>query len=224
MFKIPLRVLTIAYLLSASMVCHASEPNGCGSGWSTKVVPDKIRLLNCSMQSSCNAHDECYSVCEGKTDGMCAYQKCRPKGALYGDPSCSTDVNLLKLAGDAQARRASCDVNISLDIAGSNSGRWACQAVAYIYGKAVKAWGDTAFNGYSNADAPAAWAQTQAEYDQALADFIEFSTEEDFKKFVEQAQGRTPQVNLCGRLKFTKERGLRNVSNADNKPCKIGGV
>jgi hypothetical protein len=222
MYKVILSTLISTCLVMVSMFSQASEPNGCGSGWSTKVVPDKIRLLNCSMKIPCNTHDSCYSECEGRIDGICEYQKCRPSGELFGSTICSTDNKLIRLAGDAQIRRATCDKEFGLDIAGSNSGRWACQAVAYIYRNAVKTWGDTAFNGYSSAQAPTAWAQTEAEYQQAIADFIEFSSEEDFKKFVEQNQSKSPKVNLCGRLKFSKEYGLTNVSDEDKKPCKAG--
>lgn len=215
--SIIIKIYASFFVLSTEVL--AAEANGCGSGWSTHVVPDKIRLLNCSMKGSCDTHDKCYSECEGRVDDICEYQKCRPKGKLYGSISCATDNHLIVLGRAAQVRRAICDDKLAFDIATSNPASWGCQAVAIIYRKAVKLWGDDAFNGYSASDQPLAWAQTQEEYDKAIADFIEFSDENDFRKFVESAQSTKPNVNFCGRLMYSKELGLTNVSNEDKKPC-----
>jgi hypothetical protein len=212
----------LSLCLSALGADAAAQPNGCGSGWSTKVVPDKIRLLNCSMKTSCDTHDTCYSKCEGRVDGICEYQKCRPSGALYGAPVCKTDAKLLKLGFDAQTRRAACDTAIAIDITSANPNNWACRAVAIIYSRAVKTWGDSAFSGYGSPNEPLAWAQTQEDYDKAIADFIQFSNEQDFKDFVIAAESGKPQVNFCGRLKYSKDSGLTNVSAQDKKACTDG--
>lgn len=198
-----------------------SSPNGCGSGWNTSLVPDQIRVLNCTMTSSCNSHDACYGVCEGRTDGICAYQQCRTKGQQALPNACYSDPALIQSGFDAVKRRATCDARMADDIAAANGGRWACKAIAIIYREAVKLWGDGAWNGYGNGTGPAAWAQSQADYDAAIARFLAVSSDKDFEQFVKGQERATPAINFCGRLQFTPATGLTNVNAADKNDCKI---
>lgn len=207
------------FLMLCTMAFAASaQPNGCGSGWNTALVPDKIRILQCTMQTACDAHDTCYGQCEKRTDGECAYRRCRADGDLAGKPECRINPLFIKSESDAMVRRAACDVKLASAIIESNPGRWACKAVAIIYREAVRRWGNPSFSGFAKWDKPAAWRQTQAEYETAIASFIEKSTDEDFKTFVQSFESEKPQVDFCGRLQYSDE-GLTNIVPEEIKPC-----
>lgn len=209
-------VFFVALLMCGEI--HA-KPNGCGSGWSTYLVPDKIALLQCTMKTACDAHDNCYSICEGRTDGICQYQKCRAGGELAGQDACLIQPALIQSAGAAMTRRAQCDVKLAETIIELNPSRWPCRAVAIIYREAVKLWGDGAFAGYGSDDTPAAWKQSQGDYEAAIAAFLANSSEADFQKFVPAYEQGTHKVNFCGRLEYVDGQGLRNVDSKEYDQC-----
>lgn len=196
-----------------------AEPNGCGSGWNTALVPDKIGLLGCTMKNACDAHDTCYGLCEKRTDGECAYRRCRVGGDLAGKPACRVDAALLKSEGDAMTRRSVCDSKFAAAIMESNPERWACKAVAIIYREAVKKWGNPNFSGYGGWSEPAAWKQSQQDYEKAIALFVEKSTDTEFRQFVKSFDTDKPDVNFCARLRYSSTSGLENVDPKENKPC-----
>lgn len=216
--KIRTYILVFIVALSVSGNGHA-QPNGCGSGWSTYLVPDKIALLQCTMKSSCDAHDNCYSVCEGRTDGICQYRKCRVGGELAGQDACLIQPALLQSAGAAMTRRAQCDVKMAEGIIEANPNRWPCRAVAIIYREAVKLWGDGAFAGYGSNETPAAWKQTQGEYEAAIAAFLAKANEADFKKFVQSYEQGKDKLNFCGRLQYVDGEGIKNVDPGEYDQC-----
>jgi hypothetical protein len=211
----------ILVFVAALLICGEgqAQPNGCGSGWSTYVVPDKIALLQCTMKSACDAHDDCYSVCKGRTDGICLYQKCRAGGELAGQDACLIQPALIQSAGAAMTRRAQCDVKLAEAIIDANPNRWPCRAIAIIYREAVKLWGDGAFAGYGSDQTPAAWKQSQADYEAAIAAFLAKASEADFRKFVESYEQGTDKLNFCGRLQYVDGQGLRNVDPREYKQC-----
>lgn len=196
-----------------------AQPNGCGSGWNTNLVPDKIYLLQCTMKNACDAHDTCYGVCENRTDGECVYRRCRAGGDMEGAPACRVDLKFLKSESDAASRRSVCDAKFSVAIVESNPERWACKAVAIIYREAVKRWGDSSFSGYGSWDQPAAWSQSQLDYEQAIANFIASSSEESFMRFVKSFESGTPEVNFCGRLQYVNGAGLKNIDSTEKNIC-----
>ena len=211
----------IIVFFAALFICgdgHA-QPNGCGSGWSTYLVPDKIALLQCTMKSACDAHDTCYSVCEGRTDGICQYQKCRKGGELAGQDACLIQPALIQSAGAAMTRRAQCDVKLADAILEANPSRWPCRAIAIIYREAVKLWGDGAFAGYGSMETPAAWKQSQGDYEAAIAAFLANASEADFKKFVQSYEQGTDKLNFCGRLQYVDGEGIKNVDTGEFKQC-----
>jgi hypothetical protein len=206
--------------MAMSLGAH-SQGNGCGTGWNSYLVPDRIPILNCDFGSSCNKHDACYSACLDRTDGDCEYRRCRKGGDLDGSSRCLSDVELLTLGGKAQARRATCDADFFTAMRTANRGKFACEALAYIYRDAVKWWGDSAFAGFGFINPPTAWEQSQDEYNKAIGDFFGKANVDDFRRFVEAADAGKPTVNLCGRLTYSPVTGLTNVSAKDrNATCK----
>lgn len=204
-------------LVVSSGLAFASDPNGCGSGWNTFVVPDRIRLLGCEFKASCDLHDKCYSICDSSVIGICEYRRCRAGGDLFGNSVCAEDEKYIKLMSAAQARKSSCDVNLSDDIINRNPNKLGCRALSVLYRYAVKEWGDGNFAGYGTIDRPMAWRQPQREYNKALTEFLEKASESDLKKFVDAADTDKPLVNLCGRLRYSEEDGLQNIADEDRK-------
>ncbi len=204
-------------LVMYSGLAFASDPNGCGSGWSTFVVPDRIRLLGCEFKASCDLHDKCYSICEKSITGICEYRRCRSGGDLFGNNICDEADKYKNLMSAAQARRRSCDVNLSDDIRNRNPSKLGCRALSVLYRYAVKEWGDENFAGYGSIDRPMALKQPQREYNKALTEFLEKASESDLKKFVDAADTGKPLVNLCGRLRYSEEDGLQNIADEDRK-------
>jgi hypothetical protein len=210
--------------LVLSLACHApdaAEPNGCGSGWSTFVVPDRIALLNCDMKASCDEHDRCYSICDKSIVGQCEYRRCRKGGDLLGKDVCREDEKYVKLIEDAQKRRAACDARLGDEIRAKNPDKWGCKAVAVVYRYAVKQWGDGSFAGFGTTSEPAAWKQSQTDYNKAITDFLSEASEDDLKKFVEAADTANPMVNFCGRLRYSRDEGLANLTPEDRNACKV---
>lgn len=211
-------VALVAFFLTSSQA-FAAEPNGCGSGWSTFVVPDRIKLLGCEFKASCDLHDKCYSICDSSLEGICEYRRCRTGGDLFGQDVCSEDKRLVDLIKAAQTRRDSCDVKLGDDIRNGNPNKWGCKALGVLYRYAVKEWGDGNFAGYGSRSQPLAWKQQQAAYNKALTDFLEHATQDDLKEFVESADSSTPVVNLCGRLRYSRDGGLENLTPEDRYAC-----
>lgn len=211
----------LLYLLIFSSATSAAEPNGCGSGWNTFLVPDRILLLNCEIKASCNKHDLCYAICDQSMEDKCEYRRCRRGGDLYETDVCKEDDKFIKLEKSAQARRSSCDAQFGDDIRSNNSNSWGCKAVGVLYRFAVKEWGDGSFAGFGTEAQPAAWKQPQSEYNKALIDFLSKASEDELKKFVKDSESTTPKVNLCGRLRYTREEGLSNLTVEDSNACRV---
>ena len=196
------------------------KPNGCGSGWNVYLVPDSIPLLSCNFANSCNDHDACYSKCINSTEGDCEYRKCRKGGELYGNAICFSENKFNILEGKAINRRQACDDNFYTSMRQANKGKWACEALAIVYQKAVKDFGLDAFIGMGGFLNITALQQPESEYNKAIADFFTNSSERDFQEFVKNYDAGKPSVNLCGKLKFSENEGLTNVDSEDQDACK----
>ncbi|OEZ90941.1 hypothetical protein JAB9_51360 [Janthinobacterium sp. HH107] len=188
-----------------------AAPNGCGSGWNVWVVPNSIPLLVCSFASCCNDHDTCYSHCEGRIDGECAYMRCKEGGDLYHSPRCTQDIRLVKSTVDAINRKHLCDNNFYIAMRSINRGKPPCEALAIVYRDAVKVWGDPSFNGMGNAETVPAWKQAKEQYDGALQEFFLKGTASQFEDFVRRTDERVRPTNLSLPLKFDQQRGLINI-------------
>jgi hypothetical protein len=127
------RILILAALAGALAHPAAStEPgqsvNGCGpDGILGRIVPNRIRVVNCELEKACNAHDICYG-------------KCLLGGALYGNPTCNDDEARRK-------RRLVCDDALFAEIGTANDNRLACRAAASLYKSFVRAAGTKFFFG-----------------------------------------------------------------------------
>ncbi|RYY85712.1 MAG: hypothetical protein EOO15_16345 [Chitinophagaceae bacterium] len=195
----------------------ATEPNGCGSGWSLRFVPDNVRFLSCKFKSSCDNHDRCYDKCGDSLTGVCEYRRCRPDGDLYQTVECATSEQLKALTFAATKRREVCDSKLHDEIVASNPG-WACRAIAIVYREAVKEWGDGNFSGYGTRAMPAAWKQSQKDYEEAIQRFFQSASEAELEQFVQSFDNGHPSVNFCGRIQF-KDRKLQNLNATDRKAC-----
>lgn len=102
----------------------------------------------------------------------------------------------------------------------ANKGKWACEALAIVYQKAVKDFGLDAFIGMGGFLNITALQQPESEYNKAIADFFTNSSERDFQEFVKNYDAGKPSVNLCGKLKFSENEGLTNVDSEDQDACK----
>ncbi len=181
-------------------------------------MPNQIPVLQCNFLESCNHHDDCYAQCENSVEGACEYRRCRPGGDLFKDIRCDTDVKLMKLYGDAMRRKKSCDVSFYTSMVQQNAG-WACRAFAIVYTKAVKDFGDGAFNGLNAMQNTPALKQGEQEYNHALDEFFRSANETEFQEFVRTQEARDGEVKLCGRIIYTKAAGLQNVPEDRSIKC-----
>lgn len=184
----------------------ASQPNGCGSGWTIYLVPDSIPVANCVFRAACDEHDGCYGKCEGRVKDtsapQCEYLRCRKDGDLYKSDRCNTDARLKQLESDAQMRRQKCDIAIAAKIREINSGKPVCQAFSYAYEYAVKRFGDPFFKGIR----PSANALNQEEYERAIREFFLHGSDAEFEAF----NANPPDFSKA--LKYEPGEGLLNVS------------
>jgi len=110
----------------------ATEPgqtvNGCGpNGILGRIVPNRIRIVNCELEKACNAHDICYG-------------RCLQGGNLNGNPTCKDEAA-------RKVRRLACDDALFASIGAANDNRLACRAAARLYKSFVRAAGSRFFFG-----------------------------------------------------------------------------
>lgn len=110
----------------------ATEPgqtvNGCGpDGILGRIVPNRIRVLGCELEKSCNAHDICYA-------------RCLLGGDLYNNPTCKDDEA-------RKRRRQSCDETLYSSINAANGNSIFCRTAASVYKGFVTAYGASFFFG-----------------------------------------------------------------------------
>lgn len=126
-------------LFPASLVNAVCEPNGCGSGWSEKLVPDKFGFLDINFNNSCAVHDTCYS-------------RCLECGENYNTLNCNT--------GGKSDRRTYCDIVFKDNMedeckrkspkdAGliDHAKETTCKGLSFLYYLAVRIGGKDPFNG-----------------------------------------------------------------------------
>lgn len=211
----------VFWLGAILMVCCRAEtlaqpsPVGpaCGSGWNAWFVPDNIRMLQCSFGDACAAHDRCYGQCEGRTDGTCAYTKCMKGGELYSQPDvCRSDSALVFSERQARIRQSGCDADFGAKLREINKDKPVCIALANLYEKAVKRWGDAYFFGFDDplVATPEALRQPQGQYEQALRDFLKNASEAQIEAF-NRGQSTSSGVDLSRPIKYVEGEGLINV-------------
>jgi hypothetical protein len=105
------------------------QTNGCGSGTTEFLVPDKIG--KCNLTEACDRHDVCYG-------------KCLEGGELFGSNACNASEQ------EKERRKQKCDASLYDDIALFNQGN--CRAWASLYKFFVVHAGGGFFNGMTTAD------------------------------------------------------------------------
>jgi len=66
---------------------------------------------------------------------------------------------------------------------------------------------------------PAAWGQTQEEYEKAIALFIEKGSEDEFRQLVESFEAGKGSINFCAKLRYVPGQGLKNIDPREDKAC-----
>jgi hypothetical protein len=184
----------------------ASQPNGCGSGWTVYLTPNSIPLGICTFRAACDEHDGCYGKCEGRVQDtsapQCEYLRCRKRGDLHGASRCVADGKLNRLEREAQKRRAACDTAIAAKINEINPGKAVCQDFAFIFENAVKVFGDQFFAGARRlANGP---HQSQEDYEAAIREFFQHGTPAEFEAF------NANRPDLHEAIRYEAGKGLVN--------------
>ena len=208
-FGLHLLVILTCMVWSAASIAQ-TLPNGCGSGWSTYLVPNSLPIVRCQFKQACDEHDLCYGKCETSTADKCEYRRCRPGGDLYKSDECITNPRLINAMAEATSRRQTCDSSLSERIRALNTAKAVCAAFAIVYRDAVKAFGDGAWAGadlFQFQGPP----PDQAAYEEAIREFFKNGKEEQFARLVQGADAGRPVVNLKKAIKFSPTAGLVNV-------------
>lgn len=203
-------------LLSLATSGHALAQvvNGCGSGWSVHLVPDRFPIADCEFLTSCNRHDVCYGRCSGlATDERaphCEYLRCKAGGDLFGNAACQTDRFEL-LRQQADRRRLVCDSQFYVDISTLNGGKPICRAFAAIYSRAVKWFGEGPFEGMDGRPV-AALSEVQVERSkEAIAETLRRLEPEELNALVDEIIRLRSSIDWSKELWFDPAaRRLRN--------------
>ena len=132
-YTLPFLLGAIVMILSISAQANQCKVNGCGSGWTSNLIPDEIKVAGINFTESCNNHDTCYS-------------RCLECGINPDAESCDIDAEKPK-------RRKVCDVRFltSMKSACSENGsvrQFVCNRAAWTYYLAVRVIGRPLFHGY----------------------------------------------------------------------------
>ena len=206
--------VAIGFSLHAGAWAQQRAPltNGCGSGWNSYLVPDRIKPLACEFKSSCDRHVTCYGSCVNASlsdKPQCEYLRCEKGGDLFGQNECDgTRFNALKTA--ATARRAICDNNFYDDLVKFNPNRPQCRIFAWLYPFAVKVFGASAFIGIDGTTVAAFTEAEKQAYADAINTMLSQWSPEQLTRFEEGLKAGTIKVDLTKKLAFDPARGLFN--------------
>ncbi|MFV5215139.1 hypothetical protein ACLIIZ_15585 [Azonexus caeni] len=192
---------------------HAEvQVNGCGSGWNSYLVPDRIRPLACEFKAACDRHDRCYGACENVSQvekPQCEYLRCQKGGDLHGQDECDgTRFNALRSA--AMARKDICDSNFYADLVTLNPNRPQCRVFSWLYPFAVKVLGASAFIGIDGTVTAAFSEEQKQAYADAINAMLSQWTPEQLLRFEEELKSGEIKVDFTKQLKFDSARGLFN--------------
>lgn len=201
-------VLCLAFSLDAS-----SQTNGCGSGWNTYLVPDRLPLSSCEFKSACDVHDICYGKCEGLKPSdrppQCEYLRCRKGGDLVGSDTC-INVKYVRLEKAANERKGQCDAKFYNNLVSTNPNRPVCRVFAAIYGKAVELLAGGAFIGIG---ATLSGGLSEAQVDRSLAAINELLTSlspDQLAAYEKALSEGKVAIDWSKELAFSKQRLLYN--------------
>lgn len=119
----------ISFVAFSADMFPGKQTNGCGSGITEFLVPNKI--ANCKLKEACDRHDLCYG-------------RCLEGGKLFGSEACNASEQ------EKESRKQKCDVSLYDDIVQANQG--SCRGWASFYKFFVVHAGGGFFNGMTIAD------------------------------------------------------------------------
>lgn len=206
----------LLWLMAASVPgsALAQSANGCGSGWSVHLVPDRFPLAACEFRASCDRHDICYGRCFGMEKDSraphCEYLRCKEGGDLAGKAECNNN-KFESLRQHAARRKLTCDSQFYTDIATTNGDRPVCRAFAAIYSRAVKWFGDGAYEGMDGLPlAPLTQEQAERSKD-AIAEALRTLLPEELNELTEAVVQRKMPIDWSKELMF--DPALRRLVN-----------
>jgi len=189
-----------------------SPVNGCGSGWNSYLVPDRIKPLRCEFKAACDRHDICYGDCENASlldKPQCEYRRCKTGGDLYGQSECD-GTRFAALRKAATQRKTICDKNFYTDLVNLNPDRPQCRVFTWLYPFAVKVLGESAFIGIDGS-VTAAFTEAQKQtYADAINAMLTQWTPQQLVQFEEGLKSGAIKVDLTRQLAFDPARGLFN--------------
>ncbi|WP_139352063.1 hypothetical protein [Polaromonas sp. A23] len=213
-------LLVVGFMLYVCASAQAQQPaplsvpmtNGCGSGWNSYLVPDRIKPLACEFKASCDRHDICYGVCVNAVlsdKPQCEYLRCEKGGDLYRQNECDgTKFNALRIA--AKARREICDGGFLTDLVNFNKNRPQCRVFAWLYPSVVRVLGASAFIGIDGSVAANFSEAEKQAYADAINAMLSQWSDERLVRFEEQLKTGAIRVDFTKKIAFDPARGLFN--------------
>ena len=200
--------------LGAAHITALGQGNGCGTGWNSYLVPDRIVLAQCEFRSACDAHDVCYGKCGdvpvADRPSHCEYLRCKPGGDLLGNEQCRSK-KFDDLFGQANRRQRMCDTRFYLDLRAGNEGKPVCRAFTTIYSRAVRWFGEGAFAGMDGRPGVGLNAEQASRSTDAIAEALSTLTPQELDALSEEiSSGRSP-IDWSKEVVFNREsRRLEN--------------
>ena len=125
-------LLLLMMLCQATVISEAvgqtNSPKYCGSGITSKIVPDNF--MGCKFSDACKAHDVCYG-------------KCDPGGEKYGSDYCKNS----EFSFERIMAKLQCDTDLGESIKKINIESKRCSVFGGAYSAAVIVAGQGPFNG-----------------------------------------------------------------------------
>lgn len=191
-----------------------SQMNGCGTGWNSYLVPDRIVLPQCEFRTACDSHDVCYGRCASQVASNraphCEYLRCTSAGDLVGSAECRSD-RYKDLRDQANNRKRRCDSGFYSDIVTLNNEKPVCRAFATIYSRAVRWFGESAFAGMDGFPGVGLTDKQAARSSDAIAEALRTLGPEELNALSDDISGRRSQIDWSKELVFNKD--IRRLEN-----------
>jgi hypothetical protein len=206
-------------LLGTCVFAHATETNGCGTGWNRFLVPDRIKIIGCDFKKACDNHDVCYGQCSkfsaGSSPAQCEYLRCEKDGDLFAKQECDS-VAFRNNKTAATNRRAECDGAFMVDITKTNPNNPKCDLFSGLYPFAVRTLGRKNFLGMEDAEQPSMSDADQSRYADAINKLLSTWPTDKQAMLAKQIREGKANVDLTQPIVFDPNIGLRNVKQSPN--------
>lgn len=191
------------------------QGNGCGTGWNSYLVPDRIVLAECEFRAACDSHDVCYGKCGDVVVAdrapHCEYLRCKPGGDLLGNKECRSD-KFNDLRGQASSRQRMCDTKFYLDLRALNEGKPVCRAFATIYSRTVRWFGEGAFAGMDGRPGAGLDAEQASRSTIAIAEALRTLTPKELDALTDEISSMRNSIDWSKEVVFNREsRRLENL-------------